>query len=406
MRYVKPHYFDDFICIADKCPDTCCAGWQIIIDEESLERYSKVEGDFGNRLKNSIDWEEGAFQQYERRCVFLNDGNLCELYQELGKDALCQTCRIYPRHVEEFEGLREYSLSLSCPQAARMILGCQEKVNFLEWNTEEEDDFEEFDFLLFTQLEDARDVMIGIIQNRSLDLRSREKLLMQLAAEMQKCIEEACFFRMEEVIQSYQVWTEETISNKSLDKEKNTLKKMLNHDFTGAEDLTPKEMLRSEIEATDRYEWVCRNFTVFHQLEVLREDWTRFLEEVWAALYDKGKADYLEIYEKFQKEYGYESANRKMWEIQGEQLLLFFVYTYVCGAVYDDNVYSKMALSVYSLLWIQEFVMFLWVKQEGSLTFEDIVAIACRYAREVEHSDVNLELLEEWFWQDWEEKEE
>lgn len=370
MRYVKPHYFDKFVCIADKCPDTCCAGWQIVIDEDSLEQYSKVEGNFGNRLKNSIDWTVGVFQQYEKRCAFLNEGNLCELYQELGKDALCQTCRVYPRYVEEFEGLREYSLSLSCPQAARMILGCQEKVHFLEWSTEEEDDFEEFDFLLFTQLEDARDVMVEIIQNRSLDLRSRGNLLMQFAVEIQQCIEEACFFRLEDVI----------------------------HDFSGEKNIIRKEMLDFETEETNRYEWFCRNFTVFEQLEVLREDWTRFLKEVWAVLYKKGKADYLEIYKNFQKAYGYESANREMWETQGEQLLLFFVYTYVCGAVYDDNVYSKMALSVYSLLWIQEFVMFLWVKQEGSVAFEDIVAIACRYAREVEHSDWNLERMEEWFY--------
>ena len=39
MRYVKPHFYDSFVCTAGDCPDTCCAGWQIMIDEESLERY-------------------------------------------------------------------------------------------------------------------------------------------------------------------------------------------------------------------------------------------------------------------------------------------------------------------------------------------------------------------------------
>ena len=50
MRYIKPHYYDKFSCLADQCPDTCCAGWAIMIDEESLKYYSRVTGPFGNRL--------------------------------------------------------------------------------------------------------------------------------------------------------------------------------------------------------------------------------------------------------------------------------------------------------------------------------------------------------------------
>ena len=139
MHYKKPQYYDNFTCIADRCPDTCCAGWQIVIDDISLENYGKISGTFGERLQKSIDWEEGIFRQNQRRCAFLNQENLCDLYRELGADSLCDTCRMYPRHVEEYEDLREFSLSLSCPVAAEMILGCKEQVRFLE----EEDDVEE-----------------------------------------------------------------------------------------------------------------------------------------------------------------------------------------------------------------------------------------------------------------------
>lgn len=45
MRYIKPDYYDEFACIADRCPDTCCAGWQIMIDEDSLEKYERVKGE-------------------------------------------------------------------------------------------------------------------------------------------------------------------------------------------------------------------------------------------------------------------------------------------------------------------------------------------------------------------------
>ena len=130
MQYTFPNYYKEFSCIAGECEDTCCAGWQIVIDEDSLERYGNEKSEFGKRLRNSIDWEEECFYQNNRRCAFLNDENLCDLYKELGPDSLCDTCRLYPRHTEEYEGLRELSLSLSCPEAARIILSCKEPVRF------------------------------------------------------------------------------------------------------------------------------------------------------------------------------------------------------------------------------------------------------------------------------------
>ena len=31
MQYIIPHYYKKFACIGGDCPDTCCAGWQIMI---------------------------------------------------------------------------------------------------------------------------------------------------------------------------------------------------------------------------------------------------------------------------------------------------------------------------------------------------------------------------------------
>ena len=84
MQYTVPHYYPRFRCTAAACPDTCCAGWGIMIDETTLKRYKKQSGVFGNRLFNSIDWKEKAFLQYDRRCAFLNEENLCDIYTEAG----------------------------------------------------------------------------------------------------------------------------------------------------------------------------------------------------------------------------------------------------------------------------------------------------------------------------------
>lgn len=366
MRYIKPDFYDKFACIADKCPATCCAGWQIVIDEDSLEKYGELKGSFGKRLRNSIDWEEGTFYQFDGRCAFLNNKNFCDIQCELGEEGLCETCNRYPRHIEEYEGLREYSLSLSCPQAARMMLEKMDAVSFVEWEDEEEDDFEEFDFLLFSQLEEAREVMFQMIQDRSLELEVRMKLLLRFAQEMQQCVDEERYFDIDDVIENYRQW-------KTIQIEKTDGKK--------------------------RFEERMREFSVFFKLELLQDDWEDVLSQTWNVLFEKGQDSYRKICERFQKMYL--MKEKSFWEIAGEQLLMFFVYTYFCGAVYDDMIYSKMALSVFSVRWIREFYMAQWIsafRMSGKkMGKEEFITMAYRYAREIEHSDLNLDALEDWF---------
>ena len=175
MQYTAPHYYKKFHCTGSDCPATCCAGWQIQIDPASLRKYRKMKGLLGNRLQNEIDWKEGCFRRYGGRCAFLNENNLCDLYLEGGGSrAFCRTCRTYPRHIEEFEGLREISLSLSCPVAAELIINSSEPVRFLHGeNPDREENYDDFDFLLFTKLMDARSLIIRFLQNREHPFRLR-----------------------------------------------------------------------------------------------------------------------------------------------------------------------------------------------------------------------------------------
>lgn len=46
MQITKPTFYKEFSCIAGACPDTCCAGWQIMIDEKSLQKYRRFKGPF------------------------------------------------------------------------------------------------------------------------------------------------------------------------------------------------------------------------------------------------------------------------------------------------------------------------------------------------------------------------
>ena len=167
MQYTIPDYYKEFHCTADACEDTCCAGWQIVIDRKALQKYRNVRGEFRRKMKHSVNWRKSTFRQdKEMRCAFLNEENLCDLYAALGKKSLCKTCRLYPRHIEEFEGVREISLSVSCPEVARILMEKKEPVVFRAYEKEGEEEYEEFDLFLYSMLVDAREAMIQILQNR------------------------------------------------------------------------------------------------------------------------------------------------------------------------------------------------------------------------------------------------
>ena len=364
MQICKPVYFEEFACVAGECPDTCCAGWLIMIDEESLERYGEVEGSFGGMLRNSIDWMEGCFYQREGRCAFLNDENLCDIYIELGSEALCDTCRLYPRHVEEYEGIREWSLSLSCPIAARMLLSWQGEVPLVETETGEEedlDDFEDFDIMLYTQLVEARGVCFEKLWEESFSTEVYMEMCLNFARDMQLCVEDGEYFRLEEVTRAY------------------------------------REKAWAQVERPVSFEERKELFETIDGLERLRQEWDEVLEETKSLLYMNGKENHKKIHGEFESYLEEHPTKAAEYKNVTRQLLFFFIYTYFCGAVYDDWIYSKMALSVESVRFIRELFLARWMKNGRMLTMEDYVELSYRYAREIEHSDLNLNELEENF---------
>ena len=43
MKIVKPTYYKDFKCIAGACPDSCCQGWEVDADSDSLKYYASLD---------------------------------------------------------------------------------------------------------------------------------------------------------------------------------------------------------------------------------------------------------------------------------------------------------------------------------------------------------------------------
>ncbi len=120
-----PSYFEKFRCIADKCEDSCCAMWQIVVDDESAMKYETLDGTLGQKLRSVQEIDEDGdrvFTLQEERCPFWEKTGLCEIHRLIGENYLCHTCKEYPRAVQDFGDFAEHDLSLSCPEAARIIL--------------------------------------------------------------------------------------------------------------------------------------------------------------------------------------------------------------------------------------------------------------------------------------------
>ena len=124
MELFIPEYYEKFCCLASACPDSCCHQWTVDVDAEAAERYRSLSGALGDRLRQVLeDTENGTQMRIENdRCPMWRQDGLCQIQLELGHDALCKTCREFPRLRHDYGDFAELGLELSCPEAARLIL--------------------------------------------------------------------------------------------------------------------------------------------------------------------------------------------------------------------------------------------------------------------------------------------
>ena len=127
MKIVKPTFYKNFKCIAGECPDSCCQGWEVDADSDSLEYYKTLDNSL--EIKKRIDsvlskdeFDNTIFTLApKKRCPFLNDENLCDMHIAIGGEHTPYTCRTFPRFIYDFGATREIGISFSCPVASDMM---------------------------------------------------------------------------------------------------------------------------------------------------------------------------------------------------------------------------------------------------------------------------------------------
>lgn len=426
MIYTYPDYYKKFSCIADKCPDTCCGKWQIVIDDDSLEKYEDYNGEYRDELRRKVNWKEGVFRHGgSGKCAFLRDDMLCDLYIHMGKESLCTTCREYPRHTEEFENVREVSLSLSCPEVARILMNITDKVTFVTEEDDEDEVFDDFDYFLYSNLEDIREAILNVIQDRSVDIRSRIERVIQIGASAQRHYDEGDLVMWDECEEQ--------------DKPEICRKLEFCPEHSNTE-------IDNEAFLDDEYVLLQRQFGfLLDELELLYDDWEDVLIESQSILFGDGAETFAENRRRFESWWrdncevtggqpgqnsdaaGNDAAENDKtndnvaendatedrsedieecvdelhmtMDIFLEQIIVYFISIYLLGAVYDGNIDGKVNACVGHAVELYMLLMARWLRNGETLSVDDLIELSYRYSREIEHSDENLEQVEvlEWF---------
>ncbi len=128
MKVFSPEYYRDFHCIASACPDSCCHGWAVDIDDDSAQSYLALPGSLGDNLRKYLKQEPWGWElslEENGRCPMWREDGLCRIQAELGENALSHVCTTFPRLRHDYGSFQELGLELSCPEAARLILECE-----------------------------------------------------------------------------------------------------------------------------------------------------------------------------------------------------------------------------------------------------------------------------------------
>jgi len=185
MNITAPEYYYQFHCIAAACPDSCCHEWTVDVDSESAAFYRNLPGDLGDRLRRVLHECDGSTVMAieNGRCPMWRQDGLCRIQAELGHDALCQTCRDFPRLRHDYGTFQEWDLELSCPEAARLIFAqakpemvtvCADSVSAADYD-------EEAMALLLRSREDA----FALLEDTAYPIAQRLAILLLFAHNVQ-----------------------------------------------------------------------------------------------------------------------------------------------------------------------------------------------------------------------------
>lgn len=365
MKYHKPSFFDQFKCIGSACTDTCCAGWEIEVDETTAQGYLAEKGAFGDRLRREIGSEPGEyfFKLKNNRCPFLNKENLCDIFINLGEDRLCDICREHPRFYNWFGDYTEVGLGLCCEEAERLLFSNSKPLTFVEEVTQDEeqdysdeDEYTDASDLLDDESEECeqmleeRKAIFSILQNRKKNIGARlKRLLLQLPYADEMLLLTVPILEWDDP---------ESIPKLDYNAKPST------------------NTLKSSALFLIRF---------FGGMESLDETWPSMMKELEQNINSLIDVDKAAEFLQFMK------GENRLYEY--EHIAVYLVYRYYPEILFDGQIEAKILFAAASICLL--FLMDLQCFQEnGVYTQHDRIELVRRFSKEIEYCPENMERFE------------
>lgn len=340
MKTLYTPWYHAFSCTASACSDSCCIGWEIDIDEKSLEKYRKLDSESPLNLLTHID-ETSEIPHFilaeEGRCPFLNEENLCNLYIQHGENSLCEICTMHPRYINDYGYQREIGLDLCCEEATRLILNSTLDSAFVAEETPSSDE-EAPDETLFHALVEARQTFDSTLFQDDLD--DLANLWLNYALDMDNLI------------------------------------------FDG--NLSDIETLCPQI-TEPLYSW--ENIETYEQ----ELDFFQKLTPLSAAWHNR-LADATQDLEKILEHRHLFYKKNKKASTQLRLLLRHFLYRHMLEGVWEDEVYPRIYFCILAIHMIE----LLWIACDywnNELSESDQIMICVQFSKEIEYCTDNLEAI-------------
>lgn len=352
MKYHKPSFLDQFKCIGSACTDTCCAGWEIEVDETTAQGYLAEKGAFGDRLRREIGSEPGEyfFKLKNNRCPFLNKENLCDIFINLGEDRLCDICREHPRFYNWFGDYTEVGLGLCCEEAERLLFSDSKPLTFVEEVHTDASDLLDDESEECEQMLEERKAIFSILQNRKKNIGARlKRLLLQLPYADEMLLLTVPILEWDDP---------ESIPKLDYNAKPST------------------NTLKSSALFLIRF---------FGGMESLDETWPSMMKELEQNIDKLVDTNNTNAFLKFLK------GENRLYEY--EHIAVYLVYRYYPEILFDGQIEAKILFAAASICLL--FLMDLQCFQEnGVYTQHDRIELVRRFSKEIEYCPENMERFE------------
>ena len=335
MKLRMPEYYKNFKCIANNCKDTCCAaGWEIDIDTDTINKYNKIDGELGEKIRKSISYTDKSCHfilNKDNSCPFLKNG-LCEIYIKLGKNSLCKICAEHPRYYEWFDGLKEGGIGLCCEEAAKIIIGNTKKFSTFDVEIPNEN-CDNYSKKMLKYLQRAREKIINHLDTDSIDFNNRIRNIIWYGNIIQQNID---FDLLDDDDIVDVSWTDES----------------------------------SDFNVSEIFEYI-------YNLEINDKKWIPYLQKCFENCNEN-----LSKLDEFEKAFPEINTYFK-------NIATYFIWRYFIKGCFDGDVLSKVKLMGLSVFVIKCLLFSDWL-QFHLINLDSCIRIAKKYSEEIEYCEENL----------------